>query len=192
MSPPNARGPVRGIFLFLISLFLASGVLRLTFGFDTAEAVTTSAVEPKAPEPAPQSCPTPPAEVLSALQKREARAETRDRAIEDRMAALSLVEATLTKQLEELAAAEAKLSETLARADGAAEQDLTRLTAVYEAMKPPEAAALFERMAPEFASGFLGRMRPDAAAAVLSGMSADAGYKLSLLLASRNALVPTE
>ncbi|TKA97657.1 hypothetical protein FAZ78_04745, partial [Cereibacter changlensis] len=107
-------------------------------------------------------------------------------------AALTLAGQAIDAKLAELAAAEAALSETLARADGASEGDLTRLTSVYETMKPKDAAALFEAMAPEFAAGFIGRMRPDAAAAVLSGMSAEAAYSISVLLAGRNALVPKE
>lgn len=180
-------GPVRGVLACLGLLMIASGALRLGFGLEMANAVT--APEPPAAAP-PQTCPSPPAELLAALQERENRTATRELALADRLAALALTEAAVAKRIAELEASEAELSETLARADGAAEQDLGRLTAVFEAMKPKEAAALFETMAPEFASGFLGRMRPDAAAAVLSGMRAEAAYSLSLLLASRNALVP--
>ena len=89
-----------------------------------------------------------------------------------------------------LAAAEEKLNETLARADGASEADLTRLTDVYQSMKPKDAAALFATMAPEFAAGFLGRMRPEASAAILSGMSPENAYTISVILAGRNANVP--
>ena len=75
-------------------------------------------------------------------------------------------------------------------ADGAAEKDIQNLTAVYQAMKPKDAAALFETMSPEFAAGFLGRMPPEAAAAILSGMSSEAAYGVSVIVAGRNAEVP--
>lgn len=182
------RGPIRGVLIFLGMLLISSGAIRLGFGLQAAQAVTAAAP----PETPPLSCPSPPAEMIAALQEREARALTLEQALADRRAALELTEAALRKRIDELAQTEAMLSETLARADGAAEQDLSRLTAVFEAMKPKEAAALFEAMAPEFASGFLGRMRPDAAAAVLSGMRAEAAYSLSVLLAGRNALVPKQ
>jgi flagellar motility protein MotE (MotC chaperone) len=94
--------------------------------------------------------------------------------------------------MEELTAAEASLKEVLTIADGAAEQDLARLTAVYEAMKPADAAALFDAMAPEFAAGFLGRMQTTAAAAVLAGMSRDKAYSISILIAGRNAMAPKD
>jgi len=94
--------------------------------------------------------------------------------------------------LEELAAAETNLKEVLALADGAAEQDIARLTAVYEAMKPADAAKIFDAMAPDFAAGFLGRMQPAAAAAVLAGMAPDKAYSISVLIAGRNAMVPKQ
>jgi flagellar motility protein MotE (MotC chaperone) len=82
------------------------------------------------------------------------------------------------------------LKKTLAIADGAAEKDLAKLTAVYEAMRPADAAALFQTMAPEFAAGFLGRMRPEIAAAVLAGMNPGKAYSISVLIAGRNATAP--
>lgn len=186
----GTRGPMRGVLVFLGVLLIASGAIRLGFGLGAAEAVPS----PDQPPPlvAAASCPTPPEALLEALQQREQRTATRELALADRLAALALTEAAIARRIGELEASEAQLAETLARADGAAEEDLTRLTAMYEAMKPKEAALLFEAMAPEFASGFLGRMRPDAAAAVLSGMRAEAAYSLSVLLAGRNALVPKE
>ncbi len=72
------------------------------------------------------------------------------------------------------------------------EKDIQNLTAVYQAMKPKDAAALFETMSPDFAAGFLGRMPPDSAAAILSGMSAEAAYGVSVIVAGRNADVPKD
>lgn len=187
------RGPVRGVLFFLAGLMLTSGVIRIGLGLSEARAVTPPAMS-EAPTPplAPAVCPPPPLALAEALKQREARVSIREAAMEDRMAALALADEVLARRLRELEAAEASLAATLTKADGAAEGDLTRLTTVYEAMKPKEAAALFETMAPEFAAGFLGRMRPEAAAAVLSGMTPDAAYTVSVLLAGRNALVPRE
>jgi flagellar motility protein MotE (MotC chaperone) len=80
----------------------------------------------------------------------------------------------------------------MAQSEVAAEDDLSRLTSVYENMKPKEATEVFARMAPEFAAGFLGRMRPDAAALILSGLDPDKAYSISVLLAGRNANAPVE
>ncbi len=89
-------------------------------------------------------------------------------------------------------AMEDELRSTLALADKAAENDIAGLTAVYQAMKPKDAAALFETMSPEFAAGFLGRLPPDSAAAILSAMSPEAAYGISVIVAGRNVGAPTE
>lgn len=186
-------GPVRGVLFFLAGLLLASGVIRVGLGVTEARAVTPpDTAEVPAPPPEPASCPAPPAALAEALAQREARVTTREAALEARLAALALADEVLAERLKALQSAEAQLTATLAQADGAAEGDLTRLTTVYEAMKPKEAATLFQTMSPEFAAGFLGRMRPEAAAAVLSGMTPEAAYTVSVLLAGRNALVPRE
>jgi flagellar motility protein MotE (MotC chaperone) len=187
------RGPVRGVLFFLAGLMLASGAIRVGLGLSTARAVTPPEVAATPdPAPPPAACPAPPEVLAQALARREAAVATREAALEGRLAALALAEEAVAARLRELEAAEARLSATIAQADGAAEGDLTRLTAVYEAMKPKEAAALFETMAPDFAAGFLGRMRPEAAAAVLSGMTPDAAYTVSVLLAGRNATAPRD
>jgi flagellar motility protein MotE (MotC chaperone) len=188
-SVKRARGRAgRGILVLLALLLASSGALRL--GELAGAALANSDAAGAAPEPA--ACPMPPVALAEALAAREAQVAVLEAAMADRKAALALAEAAISRRMEELEAAEASLKATLALADGAAEDDLLRLTTVYETMKPKDAAALFETMAPEFAAGFLGRMRPEAAAAVLSGMSPDAAYSISVLIAGRNAAVPKE
>lgn len=186
--------------LVILALFLASsGALRLgaEAGQVLAETKTTegSAEEGDAAHAegaTPVECPAPPAALAAALAARAAEIDNRAAAVDDRMAALDLAEQAITARMAELEASEAKLRATLQIADGAAEEDLVRLTAVYEAMKPKDAAALFSTMEPEFAAGFLGRMRPELAALVLSGMKPEAAYTISALIAGRNALAPRE
>ena len=71
-------------------------------------------------------------------------------------------------------------------ADQAAEKDIARMTTVYEAMKPADAARIFEKMDVNFAAGLLARMRPDVAAKVLTGMQVETAYAVTLTIASRN------
>ncbi|WP_425097625.1 MotE family protein [Tropicibacter sp. S64] len=130
--------------------------------------------------------------LIEALNKREARVKQREQDIDVRMQALSLAEQEIDRKLAELEAAERKLRDTLALAQTAAEDDLTRLTDVYANMKPKQAAALFEEMDPEFAAGFLARMRSDAAAAIMAGLTPNAAYTISVVLAGRNANVPKQ
>ena len=180
----------RGTLFIVAMLFATSGALRLGSGVGTALA---RAEETANPETAVNSaaCETPSA-LAEALTLREDRVAVREAAMQDRLAALALADEAMTARLVEMEALEARLKETLALADGAAEADIDRLTAVYQAMKPKDAAALFETMSPEFAAGFLGRMPPEPAAAILSGMSSDAAYGVSVIVAGRNAGVPKE
>lgn len=178
--------------LVILALFLASsGALRIGAGVGQALANAPEPINP-APVPAPESCPEPPLALTQALQARDAEVTARTVVLEDRMAALALAEEAITLRLAEMQTAEDQLKATLSIADGAAEEDLARLTAVYEVMKPADAAKIFATMAPEFAAGFLGRMRPEAAAAVMAGMVPDQAYSISVLIAGRNALAPKE
>ncbi|MFN4153943.1 MAG: MotE family protein [Paracoccaceae bacterium] len=179
-----------GTLAMLAIVLAAAGALRLGHGIGSAMALEAS--EDSAVSREPLVCPEPPSALALALRERDAAVTARESALQDRLAALALADAAMTARLAELGDAEKRLRDTLAIADGAAEKDLQRLTAVYEAMKPAEAAAIFETMAQEFAAGFLGRMRPDAAAAVLAGMKPETAYSVSVLIAGRNALAPKE
>lgn len=177
--------------LFIVAMLLASsGALRLGLGVGEALARAEDAPETvEAVEPA--ACESPSA-VATALGLREDRIAVQEAALNDRLAALALADAAMTDRLAQMQALEVELKATLALADGAAEADVENLTAVYQAMKPKDAAALFETMSPEFAAGFLGRMPPESAAAILSGMSAEAAYGISVIVAGRNAGAPKE
>lgn len=180
--PRSGRGA-----LVILALFLAaSGALRLGDGVGRALAEVGHATTAEAPV----ACPAPPDALAAALSAREAKVAAAELALADRKAALELADLALTHRLDELKTAEDDLKQVLAIADGAAEKDLVRLTAVYEAMKPADAAALFGTMSPEFAAGFLARMQPGAAAAVLAGMAPDKAYAISALIAGRNARAP--
>ena len=184
-KPRSASG--RGS-LLIVSLFLAtSGALRLGAGFGSA--LANAEAKPAAPETA-QTCADTPSALAEALRSKEQSLTARESTLADRVAALALSEAAIRKRIDEMTAVENELKKTLQMADGAAEQDIARLTAVYEAMKPSDSAKLFSKMAPEFAAGFLGRMNPGAAAAILAGMPTDEAYSISVLIAGRNALVP--
>lgn len=180
----------RGALFIVAMLFAASGALRMGSGVGTALARSQEEPVPPAAD-TPAACETPSA-LVEALKQREDRLAVQEAALQDRLAALALADQAVSKRMAEMEAMEAELKATLAIADGAAEEDIQRLTAVYQAMKPKDAAALFETMSPDFAAGFLGRMPPESAAAILSGMSAEAAYGVSVIVAGRNAGAPRE
>lgn len=130
--------------------------------------------------------------LLAAIRAREAALDAEAKRLADRQQTLNVAEAKLAEQLAAFETAQSQLEDTLALADNAAERDIERMTAVYESMKPADAARIFGRMDVGFASGLLARLRPEVAAAVLTGMEADAAYAITLTIASRNANVPTQ
>lgn len=192
----------RGSTLMMLAvLLMGSAAVRL--GLEAEPAIAREVASLKEPggeeqahkgEPHRESMPTS-AELqtmLAAFQEREQALAVREAEIQDRMKALEIADQAIDKKLAALEQAEEKLRATLALADGATEADVTRLTSVYEQMKPKEAAALFEEMDPAFAAGFLARMQPEAAAGIMAGLSPEAAYTISVVLAGRNGAVPTE
>jgi flagellar motility protein MotE (MotC chaperone) len=186
----SGRRAGQGALFVVAMLFASSGALRLGSGIGAA--LAKSEAEPLPTDAAALATCEMPSALSQALTLREDRIAAQEASLKDRLAALALANAAITKRMDEMKAAEDELKATLALADGAAEDDIARLTAVYQAMKPKDASALFETMSPEFAAGFLGRMPPDSAAAILSGMSSEAAYGISVIVAGRNADVPKE
>ena len=184
----------RKVLLAIAMMLALSGMLRLGSGAGSAFASGSGKTAPDTAASDPATCTTPDdiALVLSSLDEREARVAMLESDLADRMQALSVAETQIQRNLAALEEAEERLASTMARASTAAEEDLDRLTKVYENMKPKQAAPVFAAMDPEFAAGFLGRMRPDVAAAILAGLDPEAAYAISALLAGRNANVPTE
>jgi flagellar motility protein MotE (MotC chaperone) len=192
-APKKAR-KVRaksGALLCLSLLLAGSGALRLSDGAGMAiarEIATGGAAEAVAKAYAPEE---EAALILAALDERERKLDARAAELEKRAAELAEAEASIEQNMARLVEAEEKLAGTMALAETAAEDDIGRLTSVYESMKPKDAARLFSQMEPKFAAGFLGRMRPDAAAEVMAGLEPEVAYSISVVMAGRNAGAPT-
>lgn len=180
--------------LFVLALFLAgSSVLRIGLAATQAMARGTADSVQGDHSQETETCEAiefSPA--LQALRSRETQLNNREEELRLRQRELEGVEEKIGLKLDELRQAEEALRSTVAIVDTAAERDLTRLTAVYENMKPAQAAALFEQMEPEFAAGFLGLMRPEAAAGIMAGIEPTAAYSISVILAGRNSQAPKE
>ncbi len=193
--PRRSFASGRGALALIAVLLLASGLIRLGTGSGSAIALELKDRANGAmakPETSPVDIAPELIALLEEAQKRERILVAKEAELETRLQALALVETAVSEDLARLEEAEAKLRATMATADQAAETDIGRLTAVYENMKPDQAAALFQLMEPSFAAGFLGRMRPDSAAAILAGLEPDLAYSISVVLAGRNANVPRE
>ena len=130
--------------------------------------------------------------LLKAIQDREAQIAEREAYIDRRMQTLAVAEQRIREQMDALTEAESKLAATLSLADNATEEDVARLTEVYQRMKPTEAADIFETMDIQFAAGFFSRMRPESSAAIMANLPAELAYSISVVMAGRNANAPRE
>lgn len=184
----------RGALIMIAGLLVGSAILRVGLGAGEAWARAEDSIDVSALAAAPVQCDSPDdlQRMLESFQAREARIGAQEEALIQRMQALKLADEEVERKLASLIVAEEELRATISMADTAAEGDISRLVKVYENMKPKQAAALFEEMNPEFAAGFLGRMRPEAAAGIMAGLSPGAAHSFSVVLAGRNAEVPTE
>ena len=178
----------RGSLVLIASLFALSGVIR--FGAGIAEAFALAGPASGLETDATCIGDAGVMEMLAEVQDRERKLLERERLLADRSQAINLAEKRLEERLASLVEAEQNLAQTVAIADKAADEDVTRLVTVYENMKPKEAAPLFSAMAPDFAAGFLARMRPDASAAVLAALDPQVAYSISVIMAGRNAGAP--
>ncbi len=185
----SARRKGKGALLIIAALFFGSALLRIV---DDGAAIALERAQEATEPPTRPTCEASPDvdALLEAIRGREERVATQEKALTDRTRALEVVEAAVDDKLAQLRAAEESLASTMTQSETAAEDDLARLTAVYENMKPKDAATLFAAMDPNFAAGFLGRMRPDSAAQVMAGLDATTAYSISVILAGRNARAP--
>lgn len=191
-SGAKGKGTIAIIVLFL----LVSAGIRLASSAGAVLAEAKFEEQPKAMEARQEHAnATGPTDeeldaMLRAFEMREAKISEQELQIEKRLKALQIADEKINERLAMLKQAEEELRATVALASTAAEDDLAKLTMVYENMKPKTAAALFGEMDPDFAAGFLGRMRPDAAASIMAGMAPDRAYMISAILAGRNANIP--
>lgn len=177
----------------LATLLAVAGLIRIGLGVTSAIAGESALAPPAQVAEAGSTCLTEPGldKMVADLRDRAAQLATRETVIAQREQALALAQSRVDEKLVALKIAQEKLSATIAEADHAADKDVSSLVAMYEAMKPKDAARLFAEMQPDFAAGFIVKMKPELAAAVLAGLDPAKAYSISAVLAGRNANAPT-
>ena len=189
IKAPSGR---KGTLQVVAGMLVFSAVIRIAVGATDAMALSSPTSEQHEDSESISADQSPAMDILAALRAREVRLTERESRMADRMQALRVAEQEITQQLVALTRAEEALSDTIALANSASELDLARLTTVYENMAAKDAAALFEQMPPQFVAGFLGMMEPIIAAKVMAGLAPETAYSFSVVLAGRNAHVPTQ
>lgn len=127
--------------------------------------------------------------LLKAIKSRAAALDKKETDLDDRLRYLEIIEARVDEKLIALKQSNQSLSELVAYADEAAQNDIDLLSKMYEQMKPKKAGEIFNKMDATFAAGFLTQMNSENAALILTNMDTDKAYETSLIIASRNAAV---
>lgn len=152
-----------------------------------ARASTTPLAEAHACPPS-----VPPAELslLADLKARKVSLDGRQSALTARERALSAAEKQVSARMAELTALQKKIeNETEARKDAASAQTM-RLVAMYEAMKPADAAAIFNDLDRGVLLAVLRRMNVRRAAAIMAAMAPQRARLVTAELAAAGAATP--
>jgi len=126
-------------------------------------------------------------DVLDVMKADLARLETRKAEMSKREAALVTLEKKLKDQMVSVEKANSTLETRIKTLKSIADEDLTHLVAMYETMKPKQAAEIFNSMDPKFAAGFLREMNSTKAGLIMASMDARKSYSISVIIAGRNA-----
>lgn len=179
----------------IVSLFALSAAFRLVDGAMSAtasEALVQATRISFSPGEGDELAPPRrnPSDLAIELMHMRNEVQARKRDLDMREKDLEIIAVEIEGRLKTLEQAERRLTTLLNTADGIAEEDISRMTEMYSAMKPKQAAALFAEMEPDFAAGFLRRMQPDVGSQILGEMDASAAYTLSVVLAGQHRDLP--
>ncbi len=126
--------------------------------------------------------------ILERLSERREQLEERAKSIEMREALLSAAEKRLEKRVAELKALEDSIKLATKKRKKEQEEDLGKLVAMYQSMKPKQAAKIFEVLETDVLLDVVKIMNPRKVAAIMGVMRADAAGALSLAIAKGNTL----
>jgi flagellar motility protein MotE (MotC chaperone) len=125
--------------------------------------------------------------VLQSLQSRRGELDQRATAMDTQLAVLSAAEAKLDAKLRTLAALKGELQGLLGQATQKEDAEVLRMVAVYQAMKPQDAAAVMTQLDDRVRVPVAAKMKERALAAILAKMPPSEAKKLTEKLALRFA-----
>lgn len=170
--------------LVLAIIFLASFLGRF--------AVLASEVTGNAPGPAPNPQQDASAShtcvdgaLATAVKDRIVALDARDANIANRVSELKAYEQQIEKRLSELEQANTQLKANIETHQTARNNDIEKLAAIYEGMKPSQASEIINEMDPEFAAGLLASMNSEQAAQIVASIDSKRAYMISVMLANR-------
>ena len=121
------------------------------------------------------------------LRDRALRIERYMEAINDRKAEIAEAESVLRKRLSELKSQKGGMRSRQDLSTAAVRNDIERLVAVYDQMKPAEAAAVIGNLPPDFAAEILMRIQPEAGARIIAAVAPEQAAMLTTHMGARSA-----
>ena len=121
------------------------------------------------------------------LKMRSLRIERYLQEIEARKTELADAEAAVRAKLTELKTLKSGLTARRTQTTTAVQDDINRLVAVYDQMKPAEAAAVLTNLPPDFAAEILMRVQPEAGARIIAAVEPGQAAVLTTHMGARNA-----
>ncbi|MDP5308571.1 MotE family protein [Paracoccus spongiarum] len=120
------------------------------------------------------------------LRDRALRIERYMESIDARKAEIAEAEATLRARLAELKARKGSIQSRRDGATDAVRSDIERLVAVYDQMKPAEAAAVLTNLPADFAAEILIRVRPETGARIIASVEPRQAALLTAQMGARS------
>lgn len=127
-------------------------------------------------------------DVLQQLAKRRAELDQRARQLDEREALVKAAEQRMDQKMAELKALQATVQDLLKQRNAADEQQLQSLVKVYENMKPKAAAQIFEEMDMDVLLDVVSRMSERKVAPILALVSPTRAKELTYELAQRRQM----
>ncbi len=120
------------------------------------------------------------------LRDRALRIERYMEALETRKAELANAEAALKARATELRQQKSGIQSSRDTASQAVREDIDRLVAVYDQMKPAEAAAVLTNLPPDFAAEILMRVQPETGARIIASVEPRQAALLTAQMGARS------
>lgn len=120
------------------------------------------------------------------LRDRALRIERYMEALDTRKAELATAEAALKARASELRQQKSGIQSRRDGASQAVREDIDRLVAVYDQMKPAEAAAVLTNLPPDFAAEILMRVQPETGARIIASVEPRQAALLTAQMGARS------
>ena len=128
--------------------------------------------------------------VLERLQDRRQELDSRNRDLEMRESLIKAAEKRLEAKVGELKDVETRVNSAIGARDKAETDRFKNIVAMYENMKPKDAARIFDRLDMKILVDVSTQMKPATMAAIMAQMAPEAAERLTVELASRASAQP--